>query len=95
MGMGTGVGCGLVSVLGIGANWRLGSTWNEYLFVEVSTYGESIFTGVTSLFYNLQRAVSFPRSGLCQASRSAALIQLLPRQKLVRSWDLCLQHCTY
>lgn len=48
MGMGTGVGCGLVSVLGIGANWRLGSRWNEYLFVEVSTYGESIFTGVTS-----------------------------------------------
>lgn len=33
MGMGTGVGCGLVGVLGIGANWRLGSRWNEYLFV--------------------------------------------------------------
>lgn len=97
MGMGTGVGCGLASVLGIGANRRLGSRWNEYLFVGVSTYGESIFTGVTSLFYNLRRAPSFPRSGLCQASRSAALIQLLPRkrQQLVRSWDLCLQRCRY
>lgn len=45
-----------------------------------TTYGEYIFTGVTSLFYKIQRALSFPRSDLCQASRSAALIQLLPRK---------------